>query len=178
MKKTIVRILCLCLITIVGNAQERLETEPLNIGGDNTYEVIVPTMNNLITIVNMDVATFKATMNNYRYHPDEQLAGRSYVYTNLNIDFYLDNNQGRGVNTIMFDPSGSNKFAGFWVLDKEAYPRNCIADLCQELAPYYQKTVGGTRFYAMRYDGYSYGIKLGPSRTQDCTVIHIYKFYK
>lgn len=130
MKKIIAFIFCLCMISTAGSAQS-LETKTLTIGG-SSYEVIVPTLGNLIAIVNMDVTTFKTTMRRYNYHPDEQFSGSSYVYTNSSLDLFLDNNNGLGVNTIMYDPTGTNKFAGFWVLSKDAYPRDCIADLYQQ----------------------------------------------
>jgi len=179
MRKIIAFIFCLCLLPMASGAQESLETETLSISGDCSYEVIVPTLNNLLSIVNMDVSTFKATMSRYHYHPDEQLSGSSYIYTNSNLDFYLDNNNGLGINTIMYDPSaGNSKFAGFWIFHKQAYPRTCIQDLYQQLSPYYQKTAGGKRYYALRYNGYSYGIDVSPTQGNESTVVHIYKFYK
>lgn len=60
MKKIIAFIFCLCMISTAGSAQS-LETKTLTIGG-SSYEVIVPTLGNLIAIVNMDVTTFKTTM--------------------------------------------------------------------------------------------------------------------
>lgn len=176
MKKIIAFIFCLCMISTAGSAQS-LETKTLTIGG-SSYEVIVPTLGNLIAIVNMDVTTFKTTMRRYNYHPDEQFSGSSYVYTNSSLDLFLDNNNGLGVNTIMYDPSGTNKFAGFWVLSKDAYPRDCIADLYQQLSRYYQKSTGGKRYYALRYNGYSYGIDIAPTQDYKSTVVHIYKFYR
>lgn len=179
MRNIVAFIFCLCLLPMVSDAQESLETETFRISDDCSYEVILPTLNNLLSIVNMDVATFKATMSSYRYHPDEQLSGSAYVYTNSNLDFYLDNNNGLGVNTVMFDPSaGKNKFAGFWIFHNQAYPRTCIQDLYQQLSPYYQKTAGGKRYYGLKYNGYSYGIEISTTQGNESTVIHIYEFYK
>lgn len=179
MKKIIAFIFCMCLLQLTGNAQKSLETATIRISGDCSYEVIEPTVGNLISIVNMDVTTFKATVSRYHYHPDEQFSGSSYVYTNSNLDFYLDNNNGVGVNTVLFDPrAGKNKFAGFWILHNHAYPRTCIQDLYQQLSPYYQKTVGTKRYYAMKYNGYSYGIEISPTQGHESTFIHIYKFTK
>ena len=114
MKKIIALVFCLCMLHMTGSAQVKLETATLTIDKDYSYEVIVPTLDNLLAIVNMDVSTFKSTMAHYRYHPDEQFSGSSYVYTNSCLDFYLDDNYGLGVNTIMYDPAaGKNKFAGF-----------------------------------------------------------------
>lgn len=110
--------------------------------------------------------------------PRRAVSGSSYVYTNSNLDFYLDDNNGRGVNTIIYDPSGANKFAGFWVLSENAYPRDCIADLYQQLSPYYQKSAGGKRYYALRHNGHSYGIDVSPTQNYKSTVVHIYKFNK
>lgn len=164
---------------IVANAQATLETVSVKISEDCYYPVIVPTLNNLLAIVNMDVNTFKATMSKYRYHPDENLSGSSYIYTNSNIDFYLYNDNGLGINTVLYDPAaGKNKFAGFWVFSKQAYPRTCIQDLYQQLAPYYQKTVGIKRLYALKYNGYAYGIEMQPSQDHSSTTVHIYKFGK
>ena len=89
MKKIITFIFCMCLLPLAGKAQESLETATMRISDDCSYQVIVPTVGNLLSIVNMDVATFKATMSRYHYHPDEQLSGSSYVYTNSNIEIYL-----------------------------------------------------------------------------------------
>lgn len=177
MKKFIAFAFCLCALCTAGSAQS-LETRTLSLGDNCYYEVIVPTLSNLIAIVNMDVSTFKSTMSRYKYHPDEQFSGSSYVYTNSNLDFYLDDNNGRGVNTIIYDPSGANKFAGFWVLSENAYPRDCIADLYQQLSPYYQKSAGGKRYYALRHNGHSYGIDVSPTQNYKSTVVHIYKFNK
>lgn len=176
MKKIIAFIFCMCLLPLAGKAQESLETATMRISDDCSYQVIVPTVGNLLSIVNMDVATFKATMS--RYHPDEQLSGSSYVYTNSNLDFYLYN-KGLGVNTVLFDPyAGRNKFAGFWIFHYQAYPRTCIQDLYQQLSPYYQKAVGAKRYYALKYNGHSYGIEVGPTQGSESTAIHIYKFTK
>lgn len=78
MKKIITFIFCMCLLPLAGKAQESLETATMRISDDCSYQVIVPTVGNLLSIVNMDVATFKATMSRYHYHPDEQLSGSSY----------------------------------------------------------------------------------------------------
>ena len=179
MKKIITFIFCMCLLPLAGKAQESLETATMRISDNCSYQVIVPTVGNLLSIVNMDVATFKATMSRYHYHPDEQLSGSSYVYTNSNLDFYLYNNKGLSVNTVLFDPyAGRNKFAGFWIFHHQAYPRTCIQDLYQQLSPYYQKAVGAKRYYALKYNGHSYGIDVGPTQGSESTVIHIYKFNK
>ena len=71
MKKFIAFIFCLCALCTAGSAQS-LETRTLSLGDNCYYEVIVPTLSNLIAIVNMDVSTFKSTMSRYKYHPDEQ----------------------------------------------------------------------------------------------------------
>ena len=58
-------------------------------------------------------------MAKYKYHPSEDEGGSSYIYTNENIDFYLDGNKGRGTTTIMIDPAaGKNKFAGFRIFNR------------------------------------------------------------
>lgn len=176
MKKIILSIL-ISMTAIVANGQTTLETVSVKISDDCYYPVIVPTLNNLLAIVNMDVNTFKSMMAKYHYHPDENLSGSSYIYTNSSLDFYLYNSNGLGINTIMFDPvAGNNKFAGFWVFSKQAYPRTCIQDLYQQLAPYYQKTVGIKRYYALKYNGYAYGIEMQPSQDRTNTAVHIYKF--
>lgn len=136
-----------CIFAANSYSQTTLEVSPYRIGS-TIYSVIIPTLSNLVRIVDMDVYTFKYTMSKYKYHPSEDEGGSSYFYTNENIDFYLDGNNGRGTNTIMFDPAaGKNKFAGFRIFNRHAYPPNCIADLYQELAPYYTKSQNGTRFY-------------------------------
>ena len=125
-----------CIFAANSYSQTTLEVSPYRIGS-TIYSVIIPTLSNLVRIVDMDVYTFKYTMSKYKYHPSEDEGGSSYIYTNENIDFYLDGNNGRGTNTVMFDPvAGKNKFAGFRIFNRHAYPPNCIADLYQELAPY------------------------------------------
>lgn len=179
MKKSLKKIITSLLFTmlaIAANAQVSLETVSFRIADDCYYPVIVPTLNNLIAIVNMDVSTFKETMGKYEYHPDDSNVWSAYVYTNLNLDFFLDNNNGEGTNTIVFNPAGKNKLAGFIVFSEQAYPRTCIQDLYQQLAPYYQKTVGSKRYYALRYDGSSYGIEMIPYR--DRTAAYIHKFVR
>lgn len=152
-------------------SQTTLEVSSYRIGS-TIYSVIIPTLSNLVRIVDMDVYTFKYTMAKYKYHPSEDEGGPSYVYTNENIDFYLDGNNGRGTNTVMFDPAaGKNKFAGFRIFNRHAYPPNCIADLYQELAPYYTKSQNGTRFYVFIKDGYYYGVSMIPLSQNSGTVV-------
>lgn len=175
MKKVFITFL-FCGFVICGYSQATLETTSYRIGS-TIYPVILPNLTNLVRIVNMDVSTFKSTMAKYRYHPSEDEGGSSYVFTNESIDFYLDGNNGRGSNTIMFDPTaGKNKFAGFRVFNKQAYPVNCIADLYQELAPYYTKTQNGTRYYVFSNGGYNYGINMIPLSQHSGTIVQIYKF--
>lgn len=168
----------ICFFSISVYSQTSLETTSYRIGS-TIYPVILPNLSNLVQIVNMDVYTFKSTMTKYKYHPSEDEGGPSYVYTNENIDFYLNGNNGRGTNTIMFDPAaGKNKFAGFRVFNRHAYPADCIADLYQELAPYYTNTQNGTRLYAFSKDGYNYGVRMIPLSNNSGTVVQIFKFGK
>lgn len=165
-----------CIFAANSYSQTTLEVSPYRIGS-TIYSVIIPTLSNLVRIVDMDVYTFKYTMSKYKYHPSEDEGGSSYIYTNENIDFYLDGNNGRGTNTVMFDPvAGKNKFAGFRIFNRHAYPPNCIADLYQELAPYYTKSQNGTRFYVFNKDGYNYGVSMIPLSQNSGTVVQIYKF--
>lgn len=178
--KKIVFTIILGLLTCVSNAQVQLETRTLEVG-DYTYYIIVPTLSNLMKIANMNVSTFKATMNQYKYHPDEKMAGTAYVYTNSSIDFfYKEGNNGKGINTVIFDPAnGNGSYAGFFVLSELAYPRTCIQGLYQELAPYYTKTdSSGKRYYAFTYQGTTYGVDMGPIQNNQATVVHLYKFNK
>lgn len=158
-------------VTISLNAQIALDVQMYK-----SYPIIIPNLKNLITIVNMDVNSFKATMAYYKYHPDDELSGTSYIYTNMNIDFFLNDDNGRGINTIMFDPvAGNNKFAGFWIISKQAYPRTCIQDFYQELSPYYSKSENGDRIYTLRYNNENYVIFAKPSSDQTSTAFQIYK---
>ncbi len=167
-----------CMCAIIAHSQTTLEVSSYRIGSV-IYPVILPTLSNLIQIVDMNVYSFKSTMAKYKYHPSEDEGGPSYVYTNENIDFYLNDNNGRGTNTIMFDPAaGKNRFAGFRIFNRHAYPPNCIADLYQELAPYYTKSQNGTRFYAFSKDGYNYGVSMIPLLQNSGTVVQIYKLGK
>ncbi len=178
MKKSIITSI-ICLMALLGHAQTSLQTENYRISSDCSYPVILPTVDNLIRIVNMDVYTFKSTMAKYHYHQDETEAGPSYVYTNESIDFYLYENNGRGVNFIMFDPqAGNNKFAGFQIFKRHAFPSTCIPDLYQELAQYYTKSENGVRYYALRLNGYDYGIRIIPISGNEGIVVQIYKFGK
>ena len=174
MKKSFL-LLVLFGISLFSFSQVRLETSSLNISGYN-YQVIQPTVDNLIKIVGMDVQTFKSTMSYYNYHPDEENATTSYIYTNMSMDFFLDGNKGRGVNDVFFDPSFKTKFAGVRFFNKNLYPRTCIQDLYQQLSNYYTKTEGGIRKYALTYNGYNYGLCI-IANDQSVTV-QIYKFEK
>ena len=174
--KNVLLSLLACLFAASSYSQTSLETTLYRID-TAIYPVILPTLSNLVKIVDMDVYTFKSAMAKYKYHPSEDEGGSSYIYTNENIDFYLDGNNGRGTNTIMFDPAaGKNKFAGFRIFNRHAYPLNCIADLYQELAPYYTKSQNGTRFYVFNKDGYNYGVSMIPLSQNSGTVVQIYKF--
>ena len=140
-----------------------------------SYPIIIPNLKNLITIVNMDINSFKATMASYYYHPDNIPSGTLY-YTNLNIDFCLDDNNGRGTNTIIFDPiAGNDKLAGFWIVSEQAYPRTCIQDFYQELSPYYTKSENGVRIYTLRYNNENYVIFAKTTPDQTNTTFQILK---
>lgn len=165
-----------CILTICSYAQTTLESTSYKIG-TTVYPVIISTLANLVKIVNMDVSTFKSTMAKYRYLPSQDEGGSSYVYTNENIDFYLDDNKGRGTNTIFFDPyAGNNKVASFRIFNRHAYPANCIADLYQELAPYYTKSQNGIRFYVFSLSGNNYGVRMIPLSDYSGTIAQICKF--
>lgn len=177
MRKIIVCISCLCLFAVTISAQRQLETKTLNMGGGYSYDVIVPTLNNLIAIANMNVPTFKSTMSHYRYHQDEQYSGSAYSYTNMNIDFFLDNNNGIGVNSVIYDSTAREYLmAGIWLQNSHAYPSTCIQDLCQELAPYYRETKNDARYYTIVRNGHFYGIELAMWQERQITIVRIYKY--
>ena len=179
-KKVLVLYLTFFLCSIVSTAQgsyKILKTVDKKIGSDYSQPIILPCVSNLIDIVNMDVATFKTTMKHYKYHPDEVSSGPSYIYTNLGLDLFLYDNDGKGINTIMFDPTGTNsKFAGFMIEYNQAYPRDCIPDLYNELAPFFAKSVGDEKRYALNSANNIYGITIKPLPKNEGIVIHIYKF--
>ena len=168
-----------CFITALGYAQVTLETKNFYISSDFSYPVILPTVDNMIKIANMEVYTFKKTMEKYHYHQDQIEIGPSYVYTNENIDFYLYGNEGKGINFIMFDPhAGNSKYAGFRVFNKHAFPSTCIPDLYQQLAPYHTKTSDGVRYYAFEHHGYNYGVSVIPLSDYSGIVVKMYRFDK
>lgn len=80
-------------------------------------------------------------MKNYGYWPSKDLPGSDYthmLYENNSLDFYLDGNDGLGVNYI--ELSETYRHAQIFGGLSNIYPRNALVNLRNALTPYYRDT--------------------------------------
>ena len=57
-----------------------------------TCNVIMPSMHNLIKLVNCNTDHFKATMKQYGYSPKDDYYGTDYCYDNWSVDLWMHGN--------------------------------------------------------------------------------------
>ena len=84
---------------------------------------------------------FALLMENYGYWRSKDLQGSDYthlLYENNSLDFYLDGNDGLGVNYI--ELSETYRHAQFFGGLSNIYPHNSLVNLRNALKPYYRDT--------------------------------------
>lgn len=72
--KLLLAFIMLNVVNLSTDAQVSLDVRNKSVG-QYLHPVILPSMQNLIKLVDCDVATFKATMKKYDYYPKDGYAG-------------------------------------------------------------------------------------------------------
>ena len=106
-----------------------------------SHKVITLSIRNLVTIVDCSSSQFALLMENYGYWRSKDLQGSDYthlLYENNSLDFYLDGNDGLGVNYI--ELSETYRHAQFFGGLSNIYPHNSLVNLRNALKPYYRDT--------------------------------------
>ena len=133
MKNLILTLLITVCATTISSAQT------LDYTTWQSHKVITLSLRNLITIVDCSSNQFSALMKNYGYWPSKELQGSDYthmLYENNSLDFYLDGNDGLGVNYI--EQSETYRHAQIFGGLSRVYPRNALVNLRNALTPYYR----------------------------------------
>lgn len=133
MKNLILSLLLIVCSATIGSAQS------LDYTTWQSHKVITLSIRNLVTIVDCSSNQFALLMKNYGYWRSKDLQGSDYthmLYDNNSLDFYLDGNDGLGVNYI--ELSETYRHAQFFGGLSNIYPRNALVNLRTALRPYYR----------------------------------------
>lgn len=106
-----------------------------------SHKVITLSIRNLITIVDCSSDQFSVLMKNYGYWRSKDFQGSDYthlLYENNSLDFYLDGNDGLGVNYI--ELSETYRHAQIFGSLSNIYPHNALVNLRSALKQYYRDT--------------------------------------
>lgn len=129
-------------------------------------KVILPTVNNLVTLCNSTENGFISLMKNYGYYEDSGSNGQGISYSN-GIDGFLVH----ASTTFYYFVGGSGVLC--WVPEKEMYPTTSINDLYRTLRPYYVGKTEGAEKFAFNKGGKSYAIMI---QYQGTYAIRIFSF--
>lgn len=141
-----------------------------------TCNVIMPSMHNLIKLVNCNTDHFKATMKQYGYSPKDDYYGTDYCYDNWSVDLWMHGNDGKGANTYTYNPT--SKVIICEISRKMIWPQDYIADWHNDMFPYYTRTENNCNFYVYDAEDALYGFMLQPSQSGETIYISVRKFIK
>lgn len=162
MKKWLFLILCIGMFGSVFAQSKKLQTVQKSIGGGYSLTIFYPTLENMLNLVNASSSEWKNMVSNIGFSPKRGEVGNYYVYTNNGIDFYMYNNDGRGVCDLTFYPSPANspqrRCVDYFAFKKNIFPYDCISNFYEQLTSYYTKTDGDETYYLLERSGYTYGI--------------------
>lgn len=137
--KKIILVYALFFSIGVTNAQQ-LDFKYWDVTGEHAYshKIIIPTLNNLITLVDLPQSNFVSLMEQYGYSHDSNVEPPDYTYTafsNYSIDFYLYQLNGEGTNTI--EQSEIRKAVRFLGDLSKLSPPDALTNLAKDLQEFY-----------------------------------------
>lgn len=140
MKKMFILACAVFLGIVEINAQE-LDYKYWDMTGEKAYshKIIIPTLHNLITLVDMPQSSFISLMKQYGYSQDGDLVEPSdytfAAFCNYSLDFFMAPLNGLGTNTI--EQSEIRKCVRFIGKLNNLSPRDALTNLAKELQQYY-----------------------------------------
>jgi len=144
------------------------DAQSLDYATKDNVKVILPTVNNLITLNNSSESNFISLMKHYGYYEDSGSNGEGISYSN-GIDGFLVH----ASTTFYYFVGGRGVLC--WVPEKEMYPATSINDLYRSLRPYYVGKAEGAEKFAFNKSGKSYAIMI---KYQGTYIIRIFSFGK
>lgn len=171
MKKIVLYCVTMLSAIIGCNAQVTLDVK--NSAGQM---VILPSMQNLVKLVNCNAENFKATMSAYHYFPDKDYVGKDICYNNWSLKLWMNGNDGRGANTYIFD--AYKKLLICRIPIKCMWPTGYIGDWNASMRKYYTKTDDDIDMFVYEVDDAYYGIMLQINRQAELVLISIRKYSK
>ena len=175
--KLLLAFIMLNVVNLSTDAQVSLDVRNKSVG-QYSHPVILPSMQNLIKLVDCDVATFKATMKNYDYYPKDGYAGKDYCYDNFHLTFWMYGNDGKGANTYTLAFVNDGMVCSCDIASKSIWPDGYIADWHRSMMPYHTKSEGNDEMYLYETSEAYYGFMLQYSRDYSLVKITVKKFPK
>lgn len=160
--------MCITLLFMENICAQKLDFKYWDKTGEYAYshKIIIPTLNNLITLVDLSQSTFISLMEEYGYFQDGKIAEPSdYTFSafcNYSLDFYMEPLNGFGTNMIEY--SEIHKCVRFFGIFDNLSPRDALINLTKELLPYYTKEMDGKDCFVIPLqEGGGYVIQIGMS---------------
>lgn len=132
MKKVLTTLLC--VMSFICVKAQTLETADKSYGEGYAITVILPTVENFITLASLSESEFEEVMKKYKYF-EEDSEGRYRSFWNGTLDNFA---YAQCVNTFLYDII-SERIRFMMEIDM-AYPSSCITDLYRKLKPYYKQS--------------------------------------
>jgi hypothetical protein len=180
MNKVIILVCTLLLSIGIINAQ-KLDYKYWDKTGEYAYahKIITPTLQNLITLVDLPQSNFISLMNEYGYFQDSDMVEPSdytfAAFCNYSLDFFMEPLNGFGTNSI--EQSEIKKCVRFIGKLNNLSPRDALNNLAKDLQKYYTKQIDGKDCFVIQIQqGGGYVILIGSSNgyyTIEC--IHLDK---
>lgn len=160
--------MCAIILCIGEIKAQKLDYKYWDKTGEYAYshKIIIPTLNNLITLVDLSQSNFVSLMEQYGYFQDSDLVEPSdYTFTtfcNYSMDFFMAPLNGFGTNTI--EKSEIRKCVRFIGKLSNLSPRDALTNLAKDLHEYYTKPVDGKDCFVIPIkEGGGYVILIGSS---------------
>ena len=140
MKMKRIVLACVLSFTIGLTNAQQLDFKYWDVTGEYAYshKIIIPTLKNLLTLVDLPQSSFISLMEQYGYSHDNDVELPDYTYTafsNYSIDFFLPPLNGEGTNTI--EQSEIRKTVRFLGSISKLSPPDALTNLAKELQEYY-----------------------------------------
>ena len=165
--KKIILVYALFFSIGVTNAQQ-LDFKYWDVTGEHAYshKIIIPTLNNLITLVDLPQSNFVSLMEQYGYFQDVDMVEPSdytfAAFCNYSLDFFMAPLNGFGTNTI--EQSEIRRCVRFIGKLGNLSPRDALTNFANELQKYYTKCVDGKDCFVIPIQqGGGYVILIGSS---------------
>jgi hypothetical protein len=165
MKKIV--FVCVFFLSVGKIVAQQLDFKYWDMTGEYAYshKIIIPTLNNLITLVDLPQSSFVSLMEQYGYSHDTEVNPTDYTYTafsNYSIDFFLPPLNGLGTNTI--EQSEIRKCVRFYGSLSKLSPHDALTNLAKDLQEFYTGQKDGKDCFVIPLQqGGGYVILIGSS---------------